>query len=473
MRRVLCGMLVILCCVTRAASALAEVAFVPGLADWMLDEVPLELTLSADIAAYAPFDEDRLTQLTSLMQHLSLRLTRQPLVDETQSTIDLLVDGEEALGIGLQQTAQRTMAQFSVLPSVTYAGADPLATLLGASSEPFTLLGLDGSESEWLTDSYDLLNALEPVLATYLTSETNIKAEIKDMGTARLKQDYTVPKTDAPGLTELLLSVCPEGRMQDLVSKLVFSGKQTLRIYRNADHVPLRVEWNGTCGPGEDHLRNVKLTWRLRRDDTAYRDNLSLSSPALRGSDRNTLTWTCDIAPNKSGHMVLKCDLSYTRNVDRQKTIWSGSCKLTAENQGMETRVTGDATISRQLPDASSATSYTFTPDLTFSGDGNMPAVDGTLTVARMNGKKVLDQATLTVGLHRTEYTAWRMRESTVDLDLLDEATLDVLRQQATGAVSAALIRRLTLLPRGDLDYLFKDLPEESVQDIINAAQSH
>ena len=473
MRRILTGALALLCCLTLLASALAEVTFVPGIAEWKLDEMPLELMLTADVTAWAPFGEDRLPQLTGLMKHLALRLTRQPLIDEAQSTIDLLVDGEAALAIALQQTEQRTMAQFSVLPDMTYAGADPLVTLLGTSAEPMTLLGLDGSESAWITEGYELLNAIESAFVPYLTSETKVKTDIKNFGTARLKQDYTVSKTNAPDLTALLTDACPEGRLRKLISGLVFSGKQTLRVYRDADHAPLRIEWNGHCGLSQDRLRDVTLVWKLRRDDTAYRDEISLKSPALRGTDRNTLSWSCALAPNKSGLPVLTCELSYTRNVDKQKTTWTGSCKLTAETEGYDTRVTGEAKLSRQLPDESRATTYAFTPDLTFSGDINVPAVDGTLTVASMNDKKVLSEATLTLGLHRGDYSAWLSRENTVDLSALDEASLETVRGQVTRAISTALIRRLVLLPREDLDYLFKDLPEESVQEIINAAQSH
>lgn len=473
MRHILTGALALLCCLTLAATALAEISFLPGIADWELEDIPLELKLTADVTAWAPFGEDRLPQIAGLMKHLALRITRQPLEDETQSTIDLLVDGESALSLGIQRTGQRAMAQFSALPDATYAGSDPLAALLGTSAEPMTILGMNGSESAWVTEGYELLGALETVLTPYLTSEGKVKTDIKNIGTARLKQDYTVSKTDAPGLTALLSAACPEGRLRALISGLVFSGKQTLRVYRDADHAPLRIEWNGVCGPDEDHLRNVKLTWRLRRDDTAYRDEISLTSPAVKGTDRNTLTWSCALTRDKSGLPVLTCDLSYTSSVDKQKTVWTGSCKLTSETDGADTRVTGEAKLSRQLPDESSATTYAFTPDITFSGDVNVPAIDGTLTVASMDGKKVLSQATLTLGLRRGDYSAWQMRETTVDLSALDDASLEDVRQQTARAISATLLRRLALLPREDLDYLFKDLPEESVQEIINAAQSH
>ena len=473
MRRILLGCIAMLCCLTLTMSAFAETSFLPDLADWDLESIPLELTLSADVTTYASFDEDRLPQLTNLMKHLALRISWQPLIEETQSTVSLLVDGEEAMNFGLQTSSQGGMAQFSVLPDTTYAAEDPIALLLGTSLEPITLFGLDGSETAWLREGHELLSALESALAPYLTKESNIKTAIKNMGTARRKQDYTIPKADADQLTALLASACPEGRLKRLVSSLVFSGKQTVHIYRDEAGAPLRVEWSGNCGVDEDHLRQVSLTWRLRRDDTAYRDELTLTSPAVRGSDNNKLTWTCHIEPNKSGHQVLEGELSYTSTISKQKTTLTGKYKLTAKPEDAGTRVTGEASLSQQLPGEDNATSYTFTPDLLFSGDMNLPAIDGTLTIANQIGKKLLSQATLTVGLHRTGYTGWQMRAETVDLSMMDDATIASIRQQVTTAISAALLRRLTLLPRDDLDYLFKDLPEESIQAIINAAQSH
>lgn len=473
MRRILPGLLTILCCLALAFPALAEVTFLPMIGNWELDAIPIELTLSADVTAYAPFGEDRLPQLTSLMKHLSLRITRQPLMDETQNAVSVLVDGDEALTLSLQENDQLRMARFSVLPDVTYTGDDPLATLLGTSTESFTLFGLDGSEGAWITEGDQLLNVLEAILAPYLKGESKVKTEIKDMGTARLKQDYTITKDEAADLTSLLVGACPEGRLKELISGLIFSGKQTVRVYRDEDHQPLRVEWTGHLGTDEEHLRNVTLTWRMRRDDTAYRDEISLTSPALKGTDNNKLVWSCAVAPDKkTGNMVLSGSLSYTRTENRQKTILTGEFKLTAEEEGFDTRVTGSAAIRRQLPGEDNAAGYTFEPDLLVSGSSENPAVEGTLTIASLSGKKILDRATVTLTLRRIAYTSWPMRQQTIDLTALDSGALEATRQQVNAALSSSLIRRLVLLPREDLDYLFMDLPEETVQAIISAAQS-
>lgn len=472
MRRILLSLLTALCCLTLAAPALAEVAFLADWPAWALEEMPLELTLSADVTAYSPFDENRLPQLTGLLKHLSLRITRQPLIDETQSTVAVLVDGEEALSLGLQESPQGRMLQFSSLPDITYAGSDPMAELLGTSAEPLTIFGMDGSESAWLEDGFALLSAFDTVLAPYLTSESSVKTDIKDMGTARIKQDYTVSQDDAPDLAALLSAACPEGPLKALLSGLVFSGKQTLRVYRLEDGTPLRVEWNGNCGTDADHLRKVQLVWKLRRDDKAYRDEVTLTSPALRGTDSDKLTWTLSIVPDKSGKLTLTAKLSYTRVAEKQKTTLTGEAKLYSAQEASGVHITGTATLKQQLPDADTALGYTFAPDLLFSGDANMPTVDGTVTVSSLYGSKVTNEATITLSLRRTGYTSWQMRAETIHLAELDDAAREGERLRVTQAISSTLIRRLVLLPREDLDYLFLDLPEESVDAIINAAQA-
>ena len=473
MRRILPGLLTVVCCLALTFPSLAEVAFLPMIADWDLDAVPLELTLSADVTAYASFDENRLPQLTSLMKHLGLRITRQPMVDETKNTVSVLVDGEEAITLDLQENDEASMAWFSFLPDVTYTGDNPLATLLGTSSEPFTLYGLDGSEGAWITEADHLINVLEAILAPYLTGETKVKTDIKNMGTARLRQNYTITKNEAAKLTALLAGACPEGRLKELIAGLIFSGKQTVKVFRDEEHRPLRLEWTGHLGTDEEHLRNVTLTWRMRRDDSAYRDEISLTSPALKGTDNNKLTWSCAVAPDKkTGNMVLSGNLSYTRNENKQKTVLTGEFKLTAEEEGYDTRVTGSATIQQQLPGENTATGYAFEPNLLVMGSSENPAVEGTLTVSNLSGKKTLDQAIITLTLRKVDYASRPMDRQTVDLATLNSEAIEATRQQVNTALSSALLRRLVQVPLEDLDYLFMDLPEETVQAIISVVQS-
>lgn len=468
MRQLLCCLIALMFIFALPVCAMAEVSFLPSMTGLMLEQMPIELTVSADVTAYAPFDDERLPQLTNLLKHLSLRLSWQPLMDEVQSSVSVLVDDQEMLTLGLQKMADSTMAQFSALPDVSYLDDDPLETLLGVSAEP-TVLGVNGSEYAWLQEGYELLNATESALLPFLDDEADVKLNISDMGTARVRQDYTVSADDAPDLASLLCGVCPDGQLKELLARLVFSGKQTLRVYRLENGVPLRMEWNGQCGLSEETLRKVKLVWKLRRDDTAYRDELTLTSPAVKGSDQNKLDWSCLIQPKKNGQITLTGKLTYAVTKEKQKTTLTGSCKLTSTPSDAGNQVTGELTLKRELPGEDSASSLVFTPNLLVSGDANLPSIAGDVTVTAKLGTKVTDEAILHLALQRTTYTAWQMRMQTMDLSLMDEASIELARQELTHAIASQGLRCLLQLPRGDLDYLFRDLPEETVSQILNA----
>lgn len=473
-RRILALLAALTLCASAACAEEPEtpVSFLPMVSNWILDDMPLELTVSADVTAYAPFDEERLPQLSNLLKHLALRVTWQPLMGETQSTVSVLVDGLDALTLGQQASFSGTMLQLSSLPGVTYLGDNPAAALLGTSVEAPTLYGLDGSESAWLTEGFALLNGCQDALKPYLTEEVSVQTNIKDMGTAAVRQDYTVSKDDAASLPLLLADVCPEGRLKELIARLTFSGKQTLRVYRREDGVALRMEWKGKCGTDADHLRDVTLTWRLRRDGTAYRDELSLKSPAVSGSDRNTLSWNCVIQPDKKGQLTMKGDFSYATTLDKQKTSLSGSFDLTNAAADNDSHITGTAVLERQLPGEDETTSLSFAPDLYVAGDANIPVINGDVTVTEKRGKNVENAAVLSLRLTRTGYTSWQMRDVTVDLSLMTEEELAAAREEVAQSVAAALLVRLLRLPREDLDYLLHDLPEDTVQMLIDAAQS-
>lgn len=469
--RILCRLMALLLCLILAGSAAAEVHFVPSVTDWDLESMPLEITLSAAVSTHMPFSDERIKQLTAITDRMALRLHWQPLAGEIQSRAALLLDGNEMISIAQQQTEGETMLQLSVLPETTYSAASaPLDMLLGQSSQVTNLWGLTGTEHEWLEEGYELLMSLEEALQPYLDAEKKVKTTIENMGRAAVCQDYTVKSADASVLTELLSSVCPDGRLKELVSSLIFSGKQTLRIYRTSEGVPLRMEYNGNCGKSEDTLRDVNLVWRLRRDDEAYRDEVTLKSPSLKGSDKNTISWNCAVTKGKKGALNLDCSLEYIVVKDKVKTTLDAEIDLKNNVSGEDSRITGDVEIKQKIDDES-WNKLILEPDLNIHGTAGSPYVDGTVNIKEQTGSNTTEEALVTLSLARTGYTSWEMRENTVDLTMLDEAALTAEKQTVAQAVAAKVIRELIRAMGAEATYLFQDLPEETVQRLIDAAQ--
>lgn len=474
MRNAMRCLLALVLCLLMTAGALAEPALVPQTEDWNLDGVPVDITLSVETTVHMPFDEERTAQLNALLQHVSMNIQRQMLSDEIWSRMAVRVDGGEVLALSARETMDETQLQLSVLPDRTFVQAggqsNALNTLLGDGAADVSVFGLDGSEGAWLTDGYQMLDTAGSHLEEF-KQEKSIKTAIKDMGTARLKQEYVLPKAEAAKLGEALVQACPDGMLRRLVVALSFSGQQKLYIWRDADGQLLRVEYAGKCGTDTEHLREVSFLWRMRRDSEVW-DSITLKSPAVSGRDRNTVTVERVIKKGKSGAVSCKGKFVHEWVADGLKTKLSGDMDLTGTPQKDGTQLTGTVKVQQLLPDATLTESVRLTPKLLIGSDDDAPVVDGTLLVESLRGKNILEQAEIAVQVRRGEYFDWEMQENTVDLAGLTAAQTDALRQEATAAMASALIPRLALLPKEDTLYLSAGLSEDVWQTIVDAAQS-
>ena len=459
MRRVMALLmtLVLLC-----PAAVAEVSFLQHAADWALEDMPLEIQLSADVQAHTPYDETRLAMLQGVLKPLKLRLLTQG----DDSAVTVIVGATEA--VELRQCG--TSLQASCMPGVVYSAAeDPMGLLLGSNTEEFSVLGMRGEAETLLQDGLVLLKALMAEMED-AADRRKVKTAIENMGTARSCTDFTVSKDKAEELTDTLLRLCPEGWLRQIISGLTFSGKQTLRVYRTEDDVPLRMEYNGTCGP-EGDLRTVKLVWRMRRDDTAHRDEVTLTSPAKTGGNKNTLEFGRVITTNRQGAVEMQGSFTYTVTADRQTTTRKGEFDLTNAFTDAADVLTGEVTLQQRLPGEDSFSGLTVAPEITIAGTNDAPVVTGFVTVSSLKGQNVLDSARITLDLRRCEAFPWESREESIDLDLLTEEELAALQGDVATGVAASLVRPLILLLGDSAEWFFRDLLPEQVQRINDAAR--
>ena len=471
MKRLLAGMVALVWCLALLPGAGAEAVLTPRLALW--DDVPaVQMELGADVSVHMPFDEERCGQLNALLKHLTLRLRLIRMEDEKWSRAALCVDGKEAVSFAQRQQDGHTALRVSCLPGETFTtgqaadASSALGMLLGETGGDMSLFGLDGSEEAWITDAYALVCSLEEPLSAWC-KESAVKTSVKNMGTARIKRSYTVPKDQAEEFASALIAACPMGKLGTLLSGLTFTGQQKLTVLLTKDGAPLRVEYTGKCGPDTKQQRQVTLTWRMRRDQSTL-DELTLKSPAVSGTDRNTLTYSRKLAPKKSGGKSYDSKFTYEWVKDRQKTTLSGECSLTCTEKKSGSTLSGSVKLKRQLPDAKSAETVKLTPDLLLTDD---PAVRGTVLAEVYSGSNVIEQAKISVEIMPGETFDWALGENAVSLDGMDQTSLEELRSRVVSAMGAELIPMLVLLPEEDTLYLSADLPPETWQAIMNAAR--
>ena len=443
--------------------AAAEVPFLQHEEAWMplLSGMPVEAVITADVTSCMPYDEERLAMLRQVTDELTMRIRTSGEV----GSVTILVGATEAMTMAVRGRE----AQLSFMSQLSFAaGDDPMGKLLGGSTAFSMPYGLSAEAETLLEDGWTLLLALEEPLAEY-GKRKNVRTTITDMGLARTCTDYTISANKVDVLLPMLLDNCPDGWLREILSGLTFSGKQTLRVYRDENGVPLRMEYNGTCGL-EGNLRTVKLVWRMRRDDVAYRDEVTLTSPAKSGTNKNNLEFERVLTKNKQGAWELEGSFTYTVVADRQTTTRKGDFSLVNAATDSADVVTGEVTLQQKLPGQDAFDGVRIAPEMTLSAENGSPVITGSVTVSTLNGKDVLDSAVLHIDMYPFAGVIWQEREEVIDLDQLSAEELAVLQADVTYGAAVSLVRPLIMLLGDTADWFFRDMLPEQIQRITDAA---
>lgn len=461
---------ILTCCVAlivlMMTVAAAEVPFLMHSQGWQMDNTPLEVVLKAKVEAHQPFDKDRLAMLTPITDMLSLRLV----TGANEGSVGISIADEEALS--LQYCGNEV--QLSCMPDVTYtAQDDPLGALLGAemvSVSGYEALHLSPDGESLLTDGKALLEQI-PTAFEANGKRSKTDTNISGYGKTAYRVDYAIAAGKVADMKETLLSICPDGWLKRIINELTFSGKQTLRVYYTAQDEYVRIEYNGTCGP-EGDLRTVKLVGRFRSDDEIQKDYLELTSPAKKGKNKNNLTFERVMETTKKGARSITGSYKYTVTKDNVNSIWNGDFDLKNAFTDTADIITGAMTFQSKLDGAERYDALTLEPTLTITGTQDEPVVEGTLSVIQKAGSKVAEQATITLALKRAEPIVWQFHEHVVDLSAIDDTTRQAIQQEVAGAVATSLVRPLINLMGKDAEWFFRDIPEDAVQSIVDAAAS-
>lgn len=444
--------LVLLLCLCLAGSAAAEPVLIPQIFQWEANR-PVDVTLSVQVRTHMPFDDTRCGQLNGLVKHLSLHLQAGGSV----SRAALLVDGQETLWIAQCETDSGYQTQASWTDETF---ACDMNTLLGSTG---MALDADDQSMTWLDDGLSLLEGMAAVLEPY-KKEASVKTSIKNMGVARTKITYTVAKDQTDTFAQAVKNSCPDS-LKDVLTALIFSGQQKLILWRSEEGQILRAEYAGQCGKDADGLRKVSLVWRMRRDEDCIRDDLTLKTPAVKGSYYNTLTCARHVEQDDSDTVCYELEYDYAVRDAQGKSTWAGDVSLKGTPQGKNTQLTGSAAFSSKPAGAETEETLVLTPSLLLGQENGTPCASGQITVQEKRGKNLVEDADVFIEMGEGTYLLWTETDAAI-------TSTQQQRETLAEAMGAKLLPHLVLLPAEDTLYLSADLPEEAWQRIVEAAQT-
>ena len=445
-------------------AAQAEIPFLMHSADWDLETVPVEVLLKAAVDTHMPFDNDRLALLTPITDILSLRLV----TGENEGLVAIAVADQEALSLQYKDNA----LMLSCRPDVTFvAQGDPISTLLGEDvsvSGLYEALHLSPAGETLIDDGEAMLARLPETLEKYCkrsASDTNISG----YGKSAYRLDFTFAAGNEKAFQDGLLEACPQGWLKELIGQMSFSGKQTLRVYYNKEDMPLRVELNGSFGPQGDN-RTVKLVCRVRHDAEMDKLFIELTSPAKKGKNKNDLSFERTVSTNKAGARTVIGSFKYTTVKDGVTSVWNGEFNLKNAYTADADILSGDFTIQTKLNGAEKYSAITIAPELTVAGAEDAPRITGWVNVTEQYAGKVTEQAKISIDLQRAEPLVWTETERTIDLYAMREEAKAAVREDTAALVANAIVVPLINTLGENATYFFKDLPEDAVKHIIDAA---
>ena len=463
--RKLIAWLAVLCLMI--GSAAAEIELVPQIHEWDV-AAPLEVTLQAEALTHMPYDDLRRDQLNGLLKHMALRMNTTVADGEDIGRVALQVDGRDVAWMLQKEIAAETQLRLSWQPGVTYSASDDAMESMAVELPEISLRGIDVEKQQWLEDGPVILAGMGEALDDYKKTE-KIKTTIKNMGVARMKVYYTVPKSKAELFGNAIADAAPDGStLGNFLAGLTFSGQQKLIVWLDAEGKMLRAQYDGKCGKDEDSLRQVNLVWRMCRTEEAVRDDITLKTPAVKGEDYNTLTMTRNLVKDENGTVTVDGKYSYTARQDKHKDTISGEGKLTAMPEEDGTRLAGTVTLKRKQTGDDYALATVLKPDVLLGSAGQTPVISGTVQVQDMYGDNVVEDAIIHVDVAEGEELLWEDAFVTVDMNAMDE------QQQAEmlAGLSGAVVPHLVLLPQEDTLFLSADLPEDVWQKIVEAARN-
>lgn len=161
----------------------------------------------------------------------------------------------------------------------------------------------------------------------------------------------------------------------------------------------------------------------MKDDGQEARDTLSLKSPAVSGSDRDTLTWE-RVAEVDGGNRTLSESFRYETVRNKEKTILEGEAELENAFDIASSLLTGKAWVEQTLPDETLLT-WVMEPNMTFALGSMNPEASGNVLVTYKEDKRVTQEATVYINLAYGDGFNWELREGETNLETLGDGSAD------------------------------------------------
>ena len=410
-------------------------------------ENPVSVTVSGP--AYkqiARFGTERTDSLNRVLKHLGLTVTLDGRLSETAFS----VDGSPAFSY-LEITDDTGLKRiYSFEPDTAY--------ILRENSQQADPSGFNGFLENQFYPINRLLDEMYPVFeksaeafgdfAKSAAVSLNFRGYGKGVRQTTIALSAQYVSEQFPQAAAALAETDTAG---ELIQRLLFKGPQKIMLLYDQDDRLLRIKYDGEAGFSEESMRNVSVSWRCVRNGAEKKDNLTLKTPAKKGTDRYNVTYEREIIPADDSSYNMKWDLQADLKEDtvRKKISFTADLSDTAGQLDGKILYTGKQDGAEH--------SVSIVPSVKKENEAEY---SGTIEITDNSGKIVTSAYTAGIRIVSGSGLSVPTSVNEIPADPREDAGEDA-SDPVQDRINSILIRKMLTLPQEDLGFFSTDIPAE------------
>lgn len=258
---------------------------------------------------------------------------------------------------------------------------------------------------------------------------------------------------------DVLESLCESQSASDFLKGIVFHGSQKIVLMFDQNDKLLRINYDGTVGTSEEELRRISLVWKCLRTPDHIKDSLVIKTPAVKGYNRDNISYDRNLDLSDPGDMKLKWDYQLDQKKEKVKT----KIRYTGDLSSADTSISGKI-LYHIKGDNHPENSISISAGLDKEKEREYT---GTLEITNKTGKIVTSSVSFGLSIGQSLQDDLIKKETTAtqtDLTNVMVAEYGDISEEAV----RVLIRRIMALPEEDTEFLRKDIPDDLWEMLTN-----
>ena len=401
---------------------------------------------SPEYRSLAQYGEERLEPLNRLLKHLSVEFNINDQLSETVINIDQ----EPVFSIFESTENNQTQRKYSFEPDLVIEDETEEEQI---NSSYFSCF-LDQhffTTNRLLDELFLLFHKTADAFADIAKTDT-VSLSFKKIGkavrrvTIRFSADFV-----SNHFPRVLSELSDSEECRQFIGQFVYDGSQKIVLLYDADNNLIRISYDGTAGLSEESLRRVSVNWRCLRKQDHKIDDLTIKTPAVKGYDKYNLIYSRELDLTDSDHHAvawnyeldlkagdLRQKIQFKNEMSYEEEILKGKVLFTQKEDGREVKKTIIPSVRKE----------------------NNGEYEGSLEITDYSGKIITSR--IQTGIRLSSGRKLSMPESdSARVVFQDSPERKKTEEELQTKIENILLNRLMLLPKEDLDFFSRDIPDD------------